>query len=510
MTYSFASYRQALGANWFDDDPLLAQVLKKYLPKLDLVSVREFGGKAATTYRQLMHEAGRTENHPRLINFDGYHNRIDEVRICAQSDQVFEEIYGQNLAVGTGSYEGDIERYAKLYLLGQNSEGGVLCSVACSDGLGRLLRAFSSEERLGKILAQMEGRMPAPGPKSYCHGAQFVTEIQGGSDVGKNVVSAKPAGDSWRLSGPKWFCSNIIADYFVMTARPEGAPEGIRGVALFVVPAYLPPFEKGGMGGFYPQRNGYTIDRLKQKFGSQSLPTAEVTFQDAVAYPVGPLERGAANLLEHVLSTSRFHVLLHSAAFLRTAEREATAYAKFREAFGKPIADYPLVSKTLATLRQQREAALAGVFRLYSLWQREGVKDPVAKVDARILLMLAKTFSSIQARQGLTEAIILLGANGIEEEFSDLSRCLRDCLINEIWEGPHNLLVTNALGDLARFVGAEKILGFLERNLGAIPAWGKELQAVVVASAKEDRTVDFWPLGEKIYQGFTACARSQI
>lgn len=497
MAYTFDAYREGLGANWFNDDPFLVQVLKKYLPKYNPDSFRDFGRRAATSYRTLVHEAARVENQPRLINYDGYHNRVDEVRLCAQSEQILKEIYQENLAVGDGGYLGGIERYAKLYLMGQNGEGGNLCSVACSDGAARVIRAFAGDERLQKILAQMERRLPPPNSKEYCHGAQFVTEIQGGSDVGKNEVVAKQEGGQWRLTGPKWFCSNIIADYFIMTARPEGAPAGIKGVALFVVPAY-------GTDG---KRNGYTIDRLKQKFGSQSLPTAEVTFDGAVAYAVGPIERGAANLLTHVLSTSRFHVFLHSAAFLRAAEREATAYTKFREAFGRPLAAFPLVKKTLEDLGRARQATLAGVFRLHELWQGEGARpagaqDKVRKVDVRILLMLAKVFSSIEARNHLTESIILLGGNGIEEEFTDLTRYLRDALINEIWEGPHNLLVTNALDDLQRFIGAEGISEFLKRTLNEVPPWGRELQAVVTAAAQEDRTVDFWPLGRQIYQEF--------
>ena len=68
----------------------------------------------------------------------------------------------------------------------------------------------------------------------------FLTERQGGSDVGANTTRAVQDGDEWRLFGDKHFCSNVDADVFIVLARPEGAPGGSRGLATFIVPRRLP------------------------------------------------------------------------------------------------------------------------------------------------------------------------------------------------------------------------------------------------------------------------------
>ena len=67
----------------------------------------------------------------------------------------------------------------------------------------------------------------------------FLTERQGGSDVGANTTRAVPDGDEWRLFGDKHFCSNVDAEIFIVLARPEGAAEGARGLSTFIVPRLL-------------------------------------------------------------------------------------------------------------------------------------------------------------------------------------------------------------------------------------------------------------------------------
>ena len=106
---------------------------------------------------------------------------------------------------------------------------------------------------------------------------QWMTEKTGGSDVGASTAVARPEPDgTWRLSGDKWFCSVANAGAALTLARPEGAPPGTRGLAMFV-----PRILADGA------RNAWTLNRLKDKFGSRSMATGEVTFDGAVAYPVG-------------------------------------------------------------------------------------------------------------------------------------------------------------------------------------------------------------------------------
>src|SRR5206468_5609041 len=112
---------------------------------------------------------------------------------------------------------------------------------------------------------------------------------QGGSDVGLTTTVAKPRSGiedglqpEWELWGDKWFCSNVSADIILTLARPEGAPAGTRGLGLFLVPKTL---EDG-------TRNGFTINRLKDKLGTRSLATGEVTLNGAQAYQIRALHGG--------------------------------------------------------------------------------------------------------------------------------------------------------------------------------------------------------------------------
>src|SRR6185369_12398660 len=138
------------------------------------------------------------------------------------------------------------------------------------------------------------------------------------------------------------------------SARPRGAPAGSRGVAIFLVPAHL---NEGDA-----KRNGHTIDRLKDKLGTRELATAEVSFDGAIGWPIGPLDRGLANLVDHVLTTSRIACVLYAAATLRQCERIVGAYTRFRTAFGRPIGDYAPVRHSLGEITAARERALAVAF----------------------------------------------------------------------------------------------------------------------------------------------------
>lgn len=113
----------------------------------------------------------------------------------------------------------------KWYLCLQNGEAGVGCSLVCTDGMVRAL------ERLGDrpVHADVVRQIRASRVDRYIHGAQFVTEIQGGSDAGANLLEARRSGERWTLHGRKWFCSNINADHFLVTGRPTDAEPGPSG-----------------------------------------------------------------------------------------------------------------------------------------------------------------------------------------------------------------------------------------------------------------------------------------
>lgn len=501
MAYSFDAFRDALGTDWFGDDALLRALVERYArDPAASGDLARFGREAAGPLAAWAEDSARPENAPRLHAFDAWHRRVDRIVLPASTHAALDAVAGRERL---GALHGDPAAfYAKTYLAHQNGEAGVACSLACTDGLTRLLDALGDGEQHREALAAMRGSTPG----RVVHAAQFVTEIQGGSDVGANALEAVPEADAYRLRGEKWFCSNVNADWFLVSARPRGAPAGSRGIAIFLVPAYLGAGDVA-RDGDAAKRNGYTIDRLKDKLGTRELATAEVTFDGALAWPIGPLDRGLANLVDHVLATSRIACVVYAAATLRQAERIVRAYAGFRTAFGRPIVDYPLVRRTIDEIATARQRALAVAFELVRLWPaRDGTPEAA---DFRVLLSLAKPVLTRRASELAHDAVLLLGANGIEERFSPLPRLYRDAAVMETWEGPHNVLLAQALRDLMRLrVDAGD---FAARVAGrADDALASALREVMASAGRDDDATAAMPalaaqvvdaLGDRVLQG---------
>ncbi len=496
MDYSFQPFLDAVGTNWYDDDDVLHELLTHHSAPdaYDTTALSSWGGEVAGPLRRLAEESARVENRPRLERYDAYRRRVDRIVLPASTLSALAEVEGRQRL---GAAHGDpFAFYSRGYLYAQNGEAGVMCSVACTDGMVRVLEARGDRPEHREAVERIRGSTV----ERVWHGAQFVTEIQGGSDVPANDAEATPDGDAWRIRGRKWFCSNVNADYFLVTCRPAGAPKGAEGVSLFLVPAYLEPGDW--------RRNGYTIDRLKDKLGTRELATAEVSFDDALGWPVGPLEGGLSRLLRYVLVTSRFYCVLYAASTLRQAERIASAFAHFRTAFGRILVDFPLVQDRLREIGRARRRALACCFELLRLWERGGQRGDEAEapkgeaaLDFRILLSLCKPVLTMAATRLTHDAMMLLGGNGIEERFSSLPRLYRDSVIMETWEGPHDVLFTQALRDLRRY-GVDAA-GFVERVAGpGSSELAGELAGLVREAGDRDATVPLRRLAPRIVAAF--------
>jgi alkylation response protein AidB-like acyl-CoA dehydrogenase len=390
-------------------------------------------------------------------------------------------------------------RYGIIFLLAQNGETGTLCSLACTDGLIRALKELGDDPRSRSALAHLLGNTP----ESWVHGAQFVTEVQGGSDAGANAVRAVAAGDGlFRLSGKKWFCSNCTADYWLVTARPEGAAEGSRGVALFMVPRL-------GQDG---APNGYSMDRLKDKIGTRALPTAEITFEGAEGWMLGPPDAGLKNMVAIVLVTSRIFNVLGAAGLMRGASRIASAYCGFREAFGSRIGEMPLVADSDQRIRRQSDLALAGAFETIHLWLRHAPHGRgLGDVASRVHVSIAKAVATRVAQEVAYEAMMLPAGNGIEERFSALPRLVRDAAIFETWEGPYTLLLMQALADLVRFRvrGREQELLAHVWPTREIPgALSSALREVLADPESEKNVLRFREFAHDYYSAYQAAALS--
>jgi alkylation response protein AidB-like acyl-CoA dehydrogenase len=445
--YSFTPFLEARDAmDYYRDDPFLQSVARHFSgadwEEVDRAA-RGISPLVSGRWRRLAEEAARPQNQPSVLHFDGHGNRIDRIQRPLETEIMEAEIFSLGLFAGETPMW---SRLVQLLLIYQNGEACIACPLVCTEGLIALLERFADRPETLAILEHCkEGRDGRHGI-----GAQYLSEIQGGSDVPGNIVEAVPDGDAWRLYGPKFFCSATHADYAVVTARPRGSDT----VGLFVMHSYE-DLER-------EQRNGFTIDRIKWKMGTSELTTAEITLDGAKAWQVGPLDRGVANVTGIVLTTSRLTVGLSSAANMLRAAREARAYAEFREAFGQPIARYPLVTGQLREIEHRARATLAGACRIYRdfLALPDGLRgglssdEPEAvrrlRFRVRELVMLQKLVASLDSTDVLRKAMSIFGGHGIMEDFSALPRLFRDSAINELWEGPRNVLLTQMHRDLQR------------------------------------------------------------
>lgn len=496
--YRFDGYLAALGENWLDEDALLGRWLERGRVGAEgMALVDAFGRAAAGRHRALADRVERRENLPYLDAPDPYDRRSTRVVLPAETRELLAEVHGSGIWKSTTD---ERARYAIVYLLNQNGEFGITCSVACTDGMARILRELGDDPRSRAVVERLE----RAGPHSWVHGAQFVTEIQGGSDAATNVLSAVPETDGqYSLHGQKWFCSNLTADYWLVTARRDDAPAGHRGVSLFCVPR-----DRDGAP------NGYAIARLKDKLGTRALPTGEIDFEGALGWPVGPLDAGLKNMVATVLTTSRIHCVLAAAAHSRRAAREARAYATFREAFGRKIADHPLVGAALSRLHEEADRAEAGALATVDAWLAPAGdgEDELGRLWTRVLVSLAKAIGTRASPGRVYQAMMLFGGNGVEERFSALPRLWRDAAIIEAWEGPYTLLLMQALGDLARFGAAGREAELLRIGLGdhASAEHARELAEILAAPSEEAQVLCFGELAPRLYAAFEARALAEL
>ena len=289
-------------------------------------------------------------------------------------------------------------------------------------------------------------------PAVQWKGTQFMTEKAGGSDIGRVETIARNEAGTWRLYGEKWFCSHADADVALMLARPEGAPEGTRGLALFALPRRL---EDGS-------RNSYRIVRLKDKLGTRSMASGEIRLEGAVAYPVGRLDQGLKQMMDQV-NLSRLSHGVRAAAMMRRCVNEALTVARHRVAFGKAIIEHPLLRRQLMKLMVPAEQALSMTMAAAAAMGEADAGSAEAAEALRILTPLVKFRACRDNVTVATGAMEVRGGNGYIEEWVN-ARLIRDAQVGLLWEGTSNI---NALDVIGRAVGKSKAHRALETLLRA-------------------------------------------
>jgi hypothetical protein len=362
-------------------------------------------------------------------------------------------------------------KHAFTYLFNQ-AEFGMGCPLNVTDGAAMLLDRFGDPELKAKYLPGLVTTDMA----RLTQGAQFMTEKEGGSDVGRLTTTAKREGTVWRLTGEKWFCSNADADVVMLLARPEGAPAGTRGLGLFLMPRRL---DDG-------TPNRYRIVRLKEKLGTRSMASGEIKLDGALAYAVGSLARGFVQMAEMV-NWSRLSNGVKSTALMRRALHDAMTVARGRTAFGKRVIDLPLARRQLVKMMLPLEQALSMCFLTSDTLDRaEQGGSQHAQALVRILTPVLKYRSTRDARKVTGDALEFRGGIGYVEEFAT-PRLLRDAHLGSIWEGTGNIVALDTTSRaIAKHAADEALAKDLATRLGemaAVPAAFRDRLAKAVDDA---------------------------
>jgi alkylation response protein AidB-like acyl-CoA dehydrogenase len=473
-----------LPSNTWAADSQLQELLRAWLRPSTLSwaepAISEMGRAAAS---ELQAWGDACERQPAsLKQFDGWGQRIDEVvypqawrelaAVAARSGLV--ALPYEPATIARVGAEARLVQAALCYLFAP-STATFLCPVAMTDGAARVVADAGSERQRREVLARLVSRDPA---RAWTSG-QWMTERQGGSDVGRNLVVANPDGDHWRLDGQKFFCSNIGCEVALALARPQGAASGTRGLALFLVPRLVPPDGR---------RNSYRIDRLKDKLGTRAMATGEVTLDGAYGQLVGEAERGFAQMTA-MLNITRLHNAVTAAATMRRAWMLATAYATQREAFGRTLDQQPLHQEVLRAISAEADGALYLTMRMAQLLGRieTGATGAAEAALFRLGIALAKLYTAKQAVAVVSEAVECFGGQGYMED-TGLPRLLRDAQVLPIWEGTTSVLSLDVLRVLHRSESLDALGAELDR-LGA-PDRDRALDLAREASKAEPESAE--------------------
>ncbi|WP_067968773.1 acyl-CoA dehydrogenase family protein [Nocardiopsis trehalosi] len=418
-------------------DPALTEGLAREGAGWAADEVHGLGRLAGTARARTWAEQADTFT-PVLRTHDRYGNRVDEVDFHPAWHVLVDTAVSHGLHAAPWADDrpgAHVARAAKFYVWSQ-VEGGHGCPISMTyAAVPALRRSPELAERYEPLLTARTydfGLRP-PLTKSGLLAGMSMTEKQGGSDVRANTTRAVPAGSgAYRLTGHKWFTSAPMGDVFLTLAQ---APEGLT---CLLVPRVLPD----------GTRNALLIQRLKDKLGNRSNASAELEYDGALGWAVGAPGDGVRTIIEMVNST-RLDCVIGSAAGMRAGLTQAVHHAAERSAFGRPLAEQPLMANVLADLALESEAATALMLRLAGAADRSVRGDAAESAFRRLAVAVGKFWVTKRLPAHAAEALECLGGNGYVEE-SGMPRLFRESPLNSIWEGSGNVAALDVLRAMAR------------------------------------------------------------
>ncbi len=433
--------------NLFETDSVLQEILTRYGSQ-DQAKLTELGKIAGSAeYYGYANLANR--HTPILLAFDARGRRKDFIEF----HPAWHKWMGLNRQFDTHAHPFNhpnssskwVEWAARFYLAGQ-VECGNLCPNSMT--LGSIPLIQREPELWAKIGDKLlsteydERDVPISQKKSIWLG-MGMTEKQGGSDVRANETIAVPIAESGRgqaylLTGHKWFFSAPMCDAHLVVAKTEQ-----DGLACFFVPRWL---ENG-------TKNPIHIQRLKDKVGNRSNSSSEVEFKEAWGIMIGEAGRGIPTIIE-MANYTRLTCSVGSTAMLRQALVQCLAYTRQRKAFGKHLAEQPLMRAVLADLALETEAAMQLSFHLAHCYEAE---DALSVAWKRIMTPASKFWICKRAVELTGEMMEIFGGNGYVDN-GIMARIFKEAPVNTIWEGSGNVMCLDVLRAISRDVESIEIL----------------------------------------------------
>ena len=432
--------------NQYERDRVLQSYVERQFPESirktiepELVDLGEKTGNELYDLQQSDLEA-----EPTLTKWGPWGDRIDEIELTDVWKRA-ETLAAQRGVVAT-AYEQEHGPHSRvhqmllayLFIPSTDMYG---CPLAMTDGAARTLLDSGNDALIDEAVPHLTSR----DPDAFWMSGQWMTELSGGSDVGRTRTTARQDEDgTWRLHGRKWFTSAITADVALALARPEGNPEGGDGLALF----YVPVRDDEGV------HEGIRINRLKDKLGTRKLPTAELTLDGAAARPVTDDLANGTRHIAPMLNVTRTWNSVTATALIRRGLALARDFAQKREAFGDEIINHPLHQETLADVQATLEGSFHLSLRLAELLgaRETGEADAAQRALLRILTPMVKLTTAKQAVSTTSELLEAFGGAGYVED-TGLPALHRDAQVLPIWEGTTNVLALDLLRAL-RSVGS--------------------------------------------------------
>lgn len=396
-------------------------------------------------------------NNPRIDAYNGIGDRVDTVVHHPDYTVAGDYIYGTGLVKTMATMGGLREGMAFYYLSNHVGEAGHTCPVICNYETARVLKVVDDFPLRKEYIKKLE----EPSYSKNYTSSQFLTEVQGGSDVGANDLRAwKNDAGEWFIRGEKWFCSNANAELMIVSARRSLDRVGTKGLSMFLIPSR----KSDG------SRNNYTMRRLKEKLGTKALASAEIDYHDTYAIPLGS---DFNFMLERVVHHSRIALSVAVCGMTTRAYQLSLDFAKTRQAFGENILQYPLVKENLAHIKADNIASFSGTYALISLQDQldtEKAEDSDKKAFCRLMVNIGKSVISKRSVDNIHHCVDGIGGNGAIENMSSLPRLLRDVIIFENWEGTHNTLFMQVLRDIHRYQHDKIYLTEISRIICELPA----------------------------------------